>query len=410
MSTFNNRVYGAAIIKSINSNYNADFSGQPRKLPNGTVYATDKALKYSIRNYWKKALKENVFFFKSFDDMMKPRTLDERYIELFKDFKRDVTSDKYCLFQFDGENIKGLIPNQPKAKNVKDVYNKVIDEEDELYSIKELLTALSTKKVQISTLNDINKDHLEEEAVIFYIDKDGKYVKVLVDEPIVKKGVDMVLENMGGGINRNLTLKDLLSCLDVRLFGATYAGQTNISIHGTCQITHGLNKFTENVIYTEQIMSPFKNSNEASTDSTMTTLGNQSRLQEGHYVHHFSVNPKNIEEDVKRTSSEGLTTEDIKKLKEGLLNGVTYYDSAAKAGTENEFLLWIQLKPESKIVLPSFVSLIDINEDKEIDLSKVSALLSEERIKSEIEKIEIYYNKANTKVLNEPGDGVFSEL
>ncbi|MCK9626658.1 MAG: type I CRISPR-associated protein Cas7 [Bacteroidales bacterium] len=408
-TTFNNRVYGAAIIKSINSNYNADFSGQPRKLPNGTVYATDKALKYSIRNYWKDALKENVFFFKSYDEMMKPRTLDERYIELFKDFKRDVTSDKYCLFQFDGEDIKGLIPNQPKAKNVKDIYNG-IDEEDELNSIKNVLTDLSTKKVKAFTLNDVNKDNLEEDTNIFYIDKDGKYIKVTEDESIVNKGVGMVLENMGGGVNRTLTLKDLLSCLDVKLFGATYAGQTNISIHGTCQITHGLNKFTENVIYSEQIMSPFKNSNEKSADSTMTTLGSQSRLQEGHYVHHFSVNPKNIEEDVKRTNSEGLTTADIDKLKEGLRKGATYYDSAAKAGTENELLLWIQLKPESKLVLPSFVSLIDVNENKEIDLSKVSALLSEDHVKSEIEKIEIYYNKANTKVSKEPVGAIFSEL
>jgi CRISPR-associated protein Csh2 len=52
MSTsFKNRVFGCAIIKSINSNYNADFSHQPRTLPDGTVYATDKTLKYSIRNY-----------------------------------------------------------------------------------------------------------------------------------------------------------------------------------------------------------------------------------------------------------------------------------------------------------------------------------------------------------------------
>lgn len=304
MSTsFNNRVYGAAIIKSINSNYNADFSGQPRKLPNGTVYATDKALKYSIRNYWKSALKEKVFYFKSLSEEMSPRTLDETYNLHFGDFKE---TDK--------------------------------------------------TKLRLEVLGNI------------------------------------------------------LKCLDVRLFGGTYAGKTNISIHGTCQITHGLNKFTENVIYSEQIMSPFKNSNKKSADSTMTTLGSQSRLQEGHYVHHFSVNPKNIEEDVKRTASEGLTTEDIDKLKDGLRKGATYYDSTAKAGTENELLLWIELKPESKLVLPSFVSLINVNENKEIDLSKVSTLLSEEHIKSEIEKIEIYYNKSNTKVLEEPTGSIFSEL
>lgn len=303
MSTFNNRVYGAAIIKSINSNYNADFSGQPRKLPNGIVYATDKALKYSIRNYWKAALNEKVFYFKSLSQEMSPRTLDETYAFHFGDFKE----------------------------------------------------------------KDKTKLRLE-------------------------------------------VLGNILKCLDVKLFGGTYAGKTNISIHGTCQITHGLNKFAENVIYSEQIMSPFKNSNEASADSTMTTLGTQSRLQEGHYVHHFSVNPKNIEGDVERTQTEGLTTEDIAKLKDGLRKGATYYDSAAKAGTENELLLWVQLKPDSKIVLPSFVSLIDINEDKEIDLSKVSALLAESHVQSEIETIEIFYNKSNTKVKDEPAGAVFAEL
>lgn len=304
MTTFNNRVYGAAIIKSINSNYNADFSGQPRKLPNGTVYATDKALKYSIRNFWKNALSEKVFYFKSLSEEMFPRTLDETYNLHFGKF------------------------------NGKD------------------------------------------------------------------KSPELRLEVMG----------NILKCLDVKLFGGTYAGKTNISIHGTCQITHGLNKFTENVIYSEQIMSPFKNSNVDSKDSTMTTLGSQSRLQEGHYVHHFSVNPKNIEEDVTRVGGEGLTDEDIAKLKEGLRKGATYYDSAAKAGTENELLLWVQLKADSKLVLPSFVSLIEVNEDKEIDLSKIASLLAENHVKSEIEKIEIYYNKANTKVLSEPFGAVFTEL
>ncbi len=308
MSTsFNNRVYGAAIIKSINSNYNADFSGQPRKLPNGTVYATDKALKYSIRNYWKKALGLKVLYFKHLNEEMLPVDL----VELYKvAFNTEVKSD-------------------------------------------------------------------------------------------TKKDV----------------LRNLLSVIDVKLFGATFAPKgagiekKNVSIHGTCQITHGVNKFPENFIFTEQGIAPFTTPGEESEAAKgNTTIRTESKLEEGHYVHHFSVNPKNIEEDVKRTNSEGLTTDDIDKLKEGLRKGATYYDSAAKAGTENELLLWIQLNPESKLVLPSFVSLIDVNENKEIDLSKVSTLLLEEHIKSEIEKIEIYYNKSNTKVLEEPIGSIFSEL
>jgi CRISPR-associated protein Csh2 len=300
---FNNRVFGCAIIKSINSNYNADFSHQPRTLPNGTVYATDKVLKYSVRNYWKKVLDEKVFYSKSLDDNMSPRTLDE------------------------------------------------------------------TLELHFGKIEDKDKNVLR--------------VKVL---------------------------KSIMSCLDVRLFGGTYAGKTNISIHGTTQITHGVNRFSENVIYSEQIMSPFRNPGEKSNDSTMTTLGTQSKLQEGHYVHHFSVNPKNIADDAKRVGSIGLTQDDISKLKEGLQKGVSYYDSAAKSGTENELLLWVQLKPESKAVLPSFVELVDINAQKEIDLHKIKELLSKPHISSEIEKIELYYNDITTKVINAPENAVKKEI
>ena len=294
---FKKRVFGCAIIKSINSNYNADFSHQPRTLPNGTVYATDKALKYAIRNYWKSVLGEKVFYFKTLTDEMSPRTLDETY-------------DHY----FGSEKLK----EKDKKKLRKDV------------------------------------------------------------------------------------LRDILSCLDVRLFGGTYAGATNISIHGTCQITHGLNRFGENVIYSEQIMSPFRNPGEKNIESTMTTLGTQSKLQEGHYVHHFSVNPKNIEADTQRVDNEGLTESDIEKLKEGLRKGATYYDSAAKAGTENELLLWVQLKEDSKVVLPSFVELVSVNESREIDLAKIKTLLAKEHVQSEIEKIELYYPKGITMVINAP--------
>jgi len=302
-NSFNNRVFGCAIIKSINSNYNADFSHQPRTLPDGTVYATDKVLKYSVRNYWGKVLNEKVFYFKSLTDEMSPRTLDE-------------TLEKH--------------------------FGKIED-------------------------SDKNKLRLN-------------------------------------------VLKNILTCLDVRLFGGTYAGKTNISIHGTCQITHGVNRFPENLIYSEQIMSPFRNPSEKNAESTMTTLGTQSKLKEGHYVHHFSVNPKNIADDVNRVGAEGLTSDDIEKLKEGLRKGVSYYDSAAKAGTENEVLFWVQLKEGSKIVLPSFVELVDVTAEGTIDFAKITMLLSKEHISSDIEKIEIYYNTGLVKLINLPKGATELEL
>jgi CRISPR-associated protein Csh2 len=296
-------VYGCAIIKSINSNYNADFSHQPRTLPDGTVYATDKALKWSVRNYWKNALRENVFYSKSFDENMSPRTLDETFENLFS---KEIFAEK-----------------------------------------------------------DKNK---------------------------LRLGV----------------LKSILECIDVRLFGGTYAGKTNISLHGTCQISHGLNRFSENNIYSEQIMSPFRNPGEANNDSTMTTLGSQSKLAEGHYVHHFSVNPKNIEADAARVKAEGLSIDDIGKLKEGLCKGVSYYDSAAKIGTDNECLVWVELKEEAKDILPSFVDLVSINENKEIDLGKLTDVLASHQ--ASILKLEIYYNKSITKIINAPKNAEEKEI
>jgi len=303
---FNNRVYGFAIIKSINSNYNADFSGQPRKLPNGKVYATDKALKYSIRNYWKSALEEKVFYFKKLDEDMNPYDLVGLYESHFSSKVRD------------------------------------------------------DSRINI--------------------------------------------------------LKNLLERIDVRVFGATFApkgsgvDKKNISIHGVCQITHGLNRFPEDIIYSEQIMAPISTPGTDDAKKGNTTLGSQSRLEEGHYVHHFSVNPKNIEDDVKRINAEGLTQGDIDKLKEGLRKGASYYDSAAKAGTENELLFWIQLKEGSKMVMPSFIEFVDINEEGVIDLAKVEEYLSQKHIKNEIEAVEIFYNGSVTQVENIPEAAVFETI
>lgn len=59
---FTKRAFGCAIIKSIDGNYNADFTKQPRTLLDGTVYATDKALKYTIRHFLHQNYSEDKIF------------------------------------------------------------------------------------------------------------------------------------------------------------------------------------------------------------------------------------------------------------------------------------------------------------------------------------------------------------
>ncbi len=296
MTEFVERVFGCAIVKAINSNYNADFSGQPRTLPSGVVYATDKTFKYSCKNYIRTVYPtEKVFYFKSLNENMNPISLNECYIKKFGEF-----------------------PKKVKGK-----------------------------------------------------------------EATIKKEVT----------------RNLLSCIDIRLFGATFAGETNISLHGPVQVNHGVNIWTENNIYSEQITSPFSNkADDPDSEKGMTTIGRQSRLEEGHYLHHFSVNPQNLRDmvDLAGEGAQSLSIEDMNKLKEAMRRGVTWYDSASKAGCENEMLIWIQLKEGSKAVLPNLTSLIELLAQKEnkkyvYSLSKLSSKLS--GIKEEIETVEIYYDK-----------------
>ena len=295
-----NRIYGFAAVKAINSNYNADFSGQPRTLPNGQVYATDKALKYTVKHYLKdNYTNEKVFYYKRLNDEMKPLSLDHAYINMF-----------------------------PEHKD------------------------LDAKK------ND----------------------------------------------TKSIVIKDILSCIDIRLFGATFAkkakgGNIALSIYGPVQINHGVNVWHEGNIYSEQITSPLNSKEDSSNDQT--TIGRQSKLEEGHYIHHFSINPKNLEDIVKHggEGTQTLTENDLNLLKEGLRKGATYYDSAAKAGTENEMLFWVKLKDDSKIVFPNFTTMVKITADgtkRKFNLSNVKTLL--DKYADNIESVELYYNTQSTSV------------
>jgi CRISPR-associated protein Csh2 len=144
----------------------------------------------------------------------------------------------------------------------------------------------------------------------------------------------------------------------------------------------------------------------------MTTLGQQSKLLEGHYVHHFSINPQNLEAMKKLSdNSSGLMIEDISKLKEAMRRGVSYYDSSSKAGTDNEFLLWIQLKKYSSLVLPVFTEFINVTRENDsviIDCGNLKEILS--KISDELDQIEVYYLPENTQVRNLPDNIILYDI
>lgn len=82
---FNKRVYGVVGIKSIMSNWNADFTGRPKTITTGEIFGSDKAFKYPIKKYWENQ-GEKVLFIKSYKiekEKLQPRDLNERYEAIF---------------------------------------------------------------------------------------------------------------------------------------------------------------------------------------------------------------------------------------------------------------------------------------------------------------------------------------
>lgn len=84
----NKRVYGVLGISSIMANWNADFTGFPKTISDGTVFGSDKALKYPMKKMWdnegKKVLYIKSMKFSEKDDgKLIPCTLKDRYEALF---------------------------------------------------------------------------------------------------------------------------------------------------------------------------------------------------------------------------------------------------------------------------------------------------------------------------------------
>jgi len=110
----NKRVYGVLGISSIMANWNADFSGFPKTISDGTTFGSDKALKYPMKKMWEDE-GEKVLYIKSmcFDKKkdevnLIPRTLKERYEYIF-----NVSELKNC------KNVKEVLMNLFQAIDVK---------------------------------------------------------------------------------------------------------------------------------------------------------------------------------------------------------------------------------------------------------------------------------------------------
>jgi len=125
MSEFKNRVYGCVVVQAINANYNADFSGLPRRLKSdGSFYATDKSFKWLVRNYIKKNYSdEKILFTKVLDSKLNTMKLKEAFETLSeekitKDNMKDTLFPK--LLNFIDVRLFGAVfsPEGKKDNNI----------------------------------------------------------------------------------------------------------------------------------------------------------------------------------------------------------------------------------------------------------------------------------------------------
>ena len=156
------RVYGIIGIKSIMSNWNADFSGYPNSTSDGEVFGSDKALKYPMKKMWDDN-GEKVLYIKSYkidDDSKKkdevklrPRSLKERYEKIFE--VSDLATEK------DSRNV---VKNLFLATDVKQ-FGATFAEAKNNFSI--------TGAVQINQGFNIYEGHSVEEQQILSPFRDG---------------------------------------------------------------------------------------------------------------------------------------------------------------------------------------------------------------------------------------------
>ena len=245
--------------------------------------------------------------------------------------------------------------------------------------------------------NYIKKNH-ESEKVLFTKMYDKEY-KDTID---LKEAFEVVSETAS---IKNLKKKDILpiltDCIDVRLFGAVFSPENaknnatdenkNISLHGVVQVTHATDLFGKGKVYTDEILAPF------------TAIGSMSKVTEAHYIHNFSINPKNLsswknvittDDAEKENSLKLLSQNDINILKNAFNNAATFYDSHSKSGVENELSIYVTLNEDSILTLPNFAQFIafkkgENGEKNSFDISELIKYLAKHD--EDIASIDIYY-------------------
>ena len=203
--------------------------------------------------------------------------------------------------------------------------------------------------------------------------------------------------------NSKEVLTNLMSAVDVKNFGATFAeAKNNFSITGAVQFGQGFNKYKETNAEEQQILSPFRDASkdsEKNEEAKNSTLGTKITSDEAHYFYPFVINPLAYKELVSLGVTDGYTEEDYENFKRTALVSATAYATNAKEGCENEFAIFVETEIDT--YLPNLSEYINFEKGDKlntIDISGVAEILN--NIGDRIKDIEVYFNPHTTKLVS----------
>lgn len=200
-------------------------------------------------------------------------------------------------------------------------------------------------------------------------------------------------------------LTDLMTAVDVKNFGATYAESgNNIAITGAVQVGQGFNVYEQTEPQEQQILSPFRDSSKEKEkgEAKNSTLGTKIVSDEAHYMYPFVINPQAYKELIELGVTEGYTEDDYQNFKRTSLVCATSFATNAKEGCENEFALFVET--EQDVYLPNLTSYIRFQKEEEKNVISVTCGNLIKELGQKVLAVEIYYNM-NTTILKQDIEG-----
>ncbi len=179
-----NRVYGVAAIKSIMSNWNADFTGMPKTTSTGAIFGSDKAFKYPMKKMWENE-GEKVLYLKSYiiqseekkeeKSKLQPRNLKERYEKIFApDILENAKSDDVLKNLFSAVDVMNFGATFAEAKQnisitgavqIGQGYNKY---QDTIVETQDILSPFRNSKKDEADASSLGTKIMVDEAHYFY--------------------------------------------------------------------------------------------------------------------------------------------------------------------------------------------------------------------------------------------------